>query len=58
MDEHARDPVGEKQLAQDLLVQTNMQVKEVARVCGYGGARQFIRAFKADAVNHNRGAAS
>ena len=33
--------------AEDLLLQTNLPVEDVAPLCGYGGARQFIRAFKA-----------
>lgn len=34
------------QTAQDLLVQTDIKVEAVARMCGYGSARSFIRMFK------------
>jgi AraC-like DNA-binding protein len=33
--------------AEDLLLRTNLPVDDIAPLCGYGGARQFIRAFKA-----------
>jgi LacI family transcriptional regulator len=34
------------QTAQDLLIQTDIKVEAVARLCGYGTARSFIRMFK------------
>jgi LacI family transcriptional regulator len=34
------------QTAQDLLIQTDIKVEAVARMCGYGSARSFIRVFK------------
>lgn len=35
--------------AEELLLRTNLPVDDIAPLCGYGGARQFIRAFKAAA---------
>jgi LacI family transcriptional regulator len=32
--------------AQDILLRTNRNVGDIAMLCGYGGDRQFIRAFK------------
>ena len=33
--------------AEDLLLRTNLPLEDIAPLCGYGGTRQFIRAFKA-----------
>ncbi len=41
MREHMAD-----QTAEDLLIQTDIKVEAVARMCGYGSARSFIRMFK------------